>query len=104
MDQFPRMLYRAGGPEALHGGYFSTLIVKDESEQDAALADGWALSTPEALEQKAAAEAPKPAESDDSAPPTRAELEQKATELGIKFDGRTGDKKLAELIAAKLKG
>ena len=39
----------------------------------------------------------------DDAPPTRAELESKATELGIKFDGRTRDKKLANLIDEKLK-
>lgn len=38
----------------------------------------------------------------DDAPPTRAELEQKATELGIKFDGRTTDKKLAAKIAEAL--
>jgi len=39
----------------------------------------------------------------DDAPPTRAELESKATELGIKFDGRTRDKRLANLIDEKLK-
>jgi len=39
----------------------------------------------------------------DDAPPTRAELESKATELGIKFDGRTRDKRLANLIEEKLK-
>lgn len=38
----------------------------------------------------------------EDAPPTRAELEQKATELGIKFDGRTTDKKLAAKIAEAL--
>ena len=36
------------------------------------------------------------------APPTRAELEAKAIELGIKFDGRTKDKKLGQLIEDKL--
>lgn len=41
---------------------------------------------------------------DDNAPPTRAELEQKAHELGIKFDGRIGDKRLAALIEKHLKG
>lgn len=39
---------------------------------------------------------------EDDAPPTRAELEAKAKELGIKFDGRTGDKKLGQLIQDKL--
>ena len=36
------------------------------------------------------------------APPTREELEAKAIELGIKFDGRTKDKKLGQLIEDKL--
>ena len=36
------------------------------------------------------------------APPTRAELETKATELGIHFDGRTRDKRLGQLIQDKL--
>lgn len=39
---------------------------------------------------------------EDDAPPTRAELEAKAKELGIKFDGRTSDKKLGQLIQDKL--
>jgi hypothetical protein len=39
--------------------------------------------------------------SDDTAP-TRAELEAKATELGIRFDGRTKDKKLGQLIQDRL--
>jgi hypothetical protein len=38
----------------------------------------------------------------DNSPPTRAELETKAKELGIKFDGRTKDKKLGQLIQEKL--
>lgn len=57
--------------------------------------------------EKAAAEAakvviePVVAENDD-AMPTREELEIKATELGLKFDGRTSDKKLTKLIAEAL--
>jgi hypothetical protein len=39
---------------------------------------------------------------EDDAAPTRAELEAKATELGIRFDGRTKDKKLGQLIQDKL--
>jgi hypothetical protein len=38
----------------------------------------------------------------DDAEPTRAELEAKATELGIRFDGRTKDKKLGQLIQDRL--
>jgi pyridoxine/pyridoxamine 5'-phosphate oxidase len=39
---------------------------------------------------------------EDGTPPTRAELEAKATELGIRFDGRTKDKKLGQLIQDRL--
>jgi len=39
---------------------------------------------------------------EDDAAPTRAELEAKAKELGIRFDGRTGDKKLGQLIQDRL--
>lgn len=35
---------------------------------------------------------------------TRADLEAKATELGVKFDGRTTDAKLAERIEEAMKG
>lgn len=38
----------------------------------------------------------------EDAAPTRAELEAKATELGIRFDGRTKDKKLGQLIQDRL--
>jgi hypothetical protein len=57
-------------------------------------------------EQVKAAPAPAPViESEtisDDAEPTRAELEAKATELGIRFDGRTKDKKLGQLIQDRL--
>lgn len=39
---------------------------------------------------------------EDNAPVTREELEAKATELGIKFDGRTTNNKLSKLIAQAL--
>jgi hypothetical protein len=39
---------------------------------------------------------------DDDAPPTREELQAKASDLGIKFDGRTSEKKLKKLIAESL--
>jgi hypothetical protein len=57
----------------------------------------------EAAAQAAAqpVEAEQPVPEDDAAP-TRAELEAKATELGIRFDGRTKDKKLGQLIQDKL--
>ncbi len=97
MDQFPQMVYRQPGNEPMHGGFFSTRIVADAGELAAALADGWHETT-----TAACAPVVVPAVAD-NAPPTRAELEAKAVELGIKVDGRMGDKKLGELIAEKLK-
>jgi hypothetical protein len=53
----------------------------------------------EAAAQAAIAQAIVP---EDDALPTREELEAKATELGIRFDGRTKDKKLGQLIQDRL--
>jgi len=50
----------------------------------------------------APAPAPEPEPIDEDALPTREELEAKATELGIRFDGRTKDKKLGQLIQDRL--
>lgn len=83
------MLYRYPGPHAIHGDQFDYIIVED-SKVEETLKQGWYLTTPEAKEGV------------DRLEPSRAELEQKATELGIKVDGRWSDKKLGELIAAKL--
>jgi hypothetical protein len=95
MNQFPRMVYKHGGPHEIHGSQFDYLIAEDAEELDAMLADGWHLTTDEAR-------APAPTQADDNAPPTRAELEAKATELGIEFSPRIGDAKLAERIDAAL--
>lgn len=102
-NDFPRMIYQAGGTEEIHGGHFATLIVDDQDALDAALAEGWSLTTDEARAPKAeAAPQTSPPPADDNAPPTRAELEAKATELGIEFSPRIGDAKLAERIDAAL--
>lgn len=99
--QFPSLVYKCPGNHQRPGGTYSFKGVKDEAQHAAALADGWFATLPEAIEGKPA-EAPAPAPAPD-APPTRSELEQKAKELGVKFDGRTGDKKLADAIADMLK-
>lgn len=93
------MLYKAPGPHEIHGGKFDTLIV-DADEVEQAQADGWFLTTPEA--KAAHTESMQPTTAD-NAPPTRAELETKAAELGIAFDKRTADKTLAGKIADVLK-
>jgi hypothetical protein len=53
-------------------------------------------------DQVKTAPAPEPEPIDEDAAPTREELEAKATELGIRFDGRTKDKKLGQLIQDRL--
>lgn len=101
----PRMVFQFPStrpdPARLQDGAYDTLIV-DEGEEgavDAAVADGWYLSP---MEARAAAEGSS-SETVSDAPATRAELEAKATELGIKFDGRSSDKTIAAAIEAALK-
>ena len=45
------MLYKAPGPEPIHGAYLATTIVDADEEDaiEAAQAEGWFLTTPEAI-------------------------------------------------------
>lgn len=113
MDRFPQMLYRMPGPVVLENGSFDTLVVDCDEALEVALGAGWHETSPAAKEAHEKASTPAPAPSEPPAPPedpvsnepmTRAELEQAATELDLKFDGRTSDKKLAAMVAEKLKG
>lgn len=114
MDRFPKMLYRFPGTNgdavALQDGRYDVLLVDDDEAHDAALAEGWhesAVEARQASDDKLAAKLetePAPAlVPGENAPPTRAELEAKATELGIKFDGRSSSKKLSHQITDALK-
>lgn len=89
----PRLVYRNGGPYQRHGGSFNYKLVSTEKERSDALDNGWFDSLPEAIDGEAAIS---------EGAPTRAELEAKATELDIKFDGRTTDRKLSAAIEAAL--
>lgn len=106
MSQFPRMLFKSGGIHEIHGGFYDYEIVQGDEQFAQFMADGWSISPAEA---KRLSEVPvtdvvaDPVPSDDVAP-TRAELERKATELGIAFDGRTSDAKLSGKIAERMKG
>ena len=97
MREFPKALYRHGTGTLVDGVECSMRIVKDADEQAEALADCWVFTLAGPAE-------PVDGEPADDAPPTRAELEAKATELGLKWDGRWGDKRLSDAIAAALKG
>jgi len=109
------MLYKHPGKFDIHGGKFDYIIVDADTDgaMDAALADGWSLTTPDAKAVHdaaiAAEAAAKEAEAerlasaalaDIAKPPTREEMEQMAKSLSLPFDGRTSDKKLLSLIAA----
>jgi len=135
------MVYRSPGDNKKPGGgTYKYIGIKTQEDLEAKLADGWFLSSAEAIAaagdkangitkarpkwaiqpvkkkkaakpldwrekaQEAATATPEvePEPIDDNAAPTRAELEAKATELGIRFDGRTKDKKLGQLIQDRL--
>ena len=111
MSKFSALVYRSPGPHrGPFGKSFDCCGVKSQEEMDAKLASGWFRTLADAVnpETKAVnAIKTKPADpeliqEEEYRPPTRAELEQKATELGIKFDGRTGDRRLLMLINAML--
>lgn len=96
-------LWKVGGDLEWEGRRWSTVTVA-ESEVESKLAEGWHMTHVEAL---AAAEASKPAEvvapeeaGTQGEPSDRELLEAEATRLGIQFDGRTSDRKLAEKIEA----
>jgi hypothetical protein len=94
--QFPRSLFKSPGDQWVGGGSFAIEHVEDLAQYKAAKAAGWLDSVPEALDAwrngAVAAVA-------DDAPPTRAEMEQRAKTLGIKFDGRTTDAALLRKIS-----
>lgn len=98
MSDFPRMIYKSGGPDDIHGGRFHTLIVHDIDELDAALAAGWYLTTTEAKHAHEAALQ----QAADNAPPTRDELKRKADELGLSYAGNISNANLSAMIEAKL--
>ena len=141
MSVFPLLVYKSpGNYQKSSGKSYGLVSVQSQEELDEKLADGWFLSSAEAIEAagdnafppskprpkwatkpvkkkkpakpldwreqaKAKAEAAAVAlvvQAEDDAAPTRAELEAKATELGIRFDGRTRDKKLGQLIQDRL--
>jgi len=99
MSQFPQALYQFGGNEQLEDGNYTSKLVHNEEERDAALADGFFTTTAEAKGTHfAKLEATRETEADSSAPADRADLEKQAIDLGLKFDARTSDKKLRERI------
>jgi hypothetical protein len=93
---FPAFVYKSPGRKGkVKGKTYNWMPVANDEELQAALSKGWYATRDEAFnpvkkEIKAVVV--------EDAPPTRVELEQKARELGLKFDGRTSDKKLLKMI------
>jgi len=97
--EFPNFVYRVPGPYQRGGGTYSYLQVVDDADLSAALVAGWSATLGDAISPVQA----EPVISTD-VEPTRAEIEAKATELGIEFDGRSTDKTLLLKIEAALAG
>ncbi len=91
---FPCHLYKVPGPHNHCGIKYRYVGCADAKAFEKLSAEGWFATFEEAASGVRAA--------NDAAPATRAELEQKAAELGLKFDGRTTDKLLAERIVEAL--
>ena len=110
MTDFPTIMYRVPGPHKKpRGGTYKTTGAADKAEFNELLKKGWFSSYEEAAAGKAAGKIIEAAEAfedavDEVSAPTRDELETKAKELGVSFNARTSDKKLAERIAEALEG
>lgn len=97
---YPRLVFKDGGNIPRAGGFYTYTLAHDDDEYDGMIDSGWYATLPDAIEGKVNEESQ--SESGGDAPPTRAEMETKAKELGIQFDGRTGDKTLMAKIAKAL--
>ena len=99
MTEFPALVYKVPGKHVRPYGTYDFEGVNNAEELQAKLKEGWFWSLSEAIESENKEET---AKEDDTTPASRQELEEKATELGIKFDGRFSDKKIAQLIESAL--
>lgn len=111
----PMMVYKCPGHFTIPGtkDTYKYLSAKTQEELDHLLASGWFEGRDAAIAARKGVQA-SPATSnipeaasvaaEDTAPPTRAELEQKATELGLQFNDKTKDDRLAKMIAKAIGG
>ena len=91
---FPTIVYKnPGAHPGPDGTSYDYKGVGDAKALAVALGEGWRVSLAVVSDVPA-----------DDAPPTRAELEEQATALGLKFDGRTPDARLSRLISDNLQG
>jgi len=101
--EFPMLVFKDGGTTLRHGGTYSYLLVENEIEYKIALDKGWFAGLLEAIEAVNKPDIRISLPNEDL-PPTRAEIESKAKELGIAFHPSIGDNKLLRKIEDSLKG
>lgn len=94
MREYPAFVYKTPGRFPHGKQTWDYKDVHNDAEWDAHLAAGWYATREEALNPRTIPV--------DTAPPTRKELEEKALSLKIKFDGRTSDRKLLQMITEGL--
>lgn len=102
MIQFPTIVYKSPGSRRNAHGTYDYVGVKTQEEFDRRIVNGWHHSQAAAFaalkqhQQVEVVSSHNPIPEDQT---SRFEIEQKALALGLKFDGRTSDKKLNKLIA-----
>lgn len=108
MMEFPVFVYRCPGPHfGPSGTTYDSTHANDIQELEKLLSHGWSKSLIDAVDKflNPSKYVDDLRELDDNSPVTRKELELKASELGIKFDGRTTDvllfKRIQEAIGGK---
>lgn len=93
----PTLVYKSpGNLKHATGKTYRYIGVETQEQLSKAIAEGWFVSKVEAIFGK------KVEVVADDAPPTRLELTTKADELGLKYDGRTSEKKLLIMISDAL--
>jgi len=95
---FPTLAYKTPGPhyDPVTKKTYDFASAADEKQLAQLIEKGWYATKEEALTPKSVESVQAPQK--DDLPPTRAEIEQMARDLGVKFDGRTSDKKLLKMI------
>jgi hypothetical protein len=97
---FPTLVYKTPGNHRFRNGKtYRYISVANEDELNRAIADGWVKSKEDAIYGVKVEVKEEPIS---DAPPTREEMETKAKQLGLKFDGRTSDRKLMTIITEAL--
>ena len=98
MIEYPKMLFKCPGETHGNDGVSFDWVIAESADAESAMrADGWSdyQSAIDSMREDGG-------DNSDNAPPTRAELEAKCDELGIKYDGRNSDASLAAKIEAAI--